>query len=192
MRLLGAGAGGGRGRWACGWACARLLLVVAEREDDVQHVAAAERLLQDHRELALAEGHVLRALREALDDQRELGEREVDLEALLDRAAPLLEALGAGEVDEREARHALALGLHPGHVDHHDAVRARLVGIRVALRAPRRVDLLRVLRARDDHLARVLADVAAPGVGSHIHCLALIEQVLRGRAGRDGVGRAWA
>ena len=48
----------------------------------MQHVAAAERLLQDHRELALAEGHVLRALREALDDERELGEREVDLEAL--------------------------------------------------------------------------------------------------------------
>ena len=55
---------------------------VGEREQHVEHVGAAEPLLQDHRELRLAEGDVLGALGEALDDERELSERQIDLEAL--------------------------------------------------------------------------------------------------------------
>ena len=64
---------------------------------------AAERVLEEVRELRVAVGHVFVAVRERLNAIAEVRERTVDGDRLLERRArraALVEALGAGEVDE--------------------------------------------------------------------------------------------
>ena len=89
-----------------------MMLLAVDVCDEERLAVAAERILEQVRQLALPVGRVRAPLgREGHDDLLEVGERFVDVHGLgaeIAERVGLLEALGAGEVDKVE----LALGDH--------------------------------------------------------------------------------